>query len=121
VHQALDAGAERILLDNMTPAAMADAVEDVHLFNEATGSRVTTEASGRMTPESARAAAHAGVDFVSVGAITHSVKAIDIALDVDTTAPKGKKKISLKVKRKTKPKTTVKRKRGIPSKVKRAR
>lgn len=100
VHQALDAGAERILLDNMTAAATAEAVADVALYNEATGARVTTEASGKMTPLSARAAAEAGVDFVSVGAITHSIRAIDIALDVDTTAPK-KRKISLKVRSKT--------------------
>ena len=105
VHQALDAGAERVLLDNMAAGAMAEAVEDVHLYNEATGASVTTEASGRMTPETARAAANAGVDFVSAGAITHSVRAIDIALDVDTSA-KGKekkKKISLKVKRASRP------------------
>ena len=82
VHQALDAGAERVLLDNMTAAAMAKAVVDVKLFNEATGAEVTTEASGRMTPVTARAAAEAGVDFVSVGALTHSARAIDIALDM---------------------------------------
>jgi nicotinate-nucleotide pyrophosphorylase (carboxylating) len=82
VHQALDAGAERVLLDNMTAAAMAKAVVDVKLFNEATGAEVTTEASGRMTPATARAAAEAGVDFVSAGALTHSARAIDIALDV---------------------------------------
>lgn len=88
VHQALDAGAERVLLDNMTAAAMAKAVVDVKLFNEATGAEVTTEASGRMTPESARAAAEAGVDFVSAGALTHSARAIDIALDVMTSSPR---------------------------------
>jgi len=66
----------------MTTAAIRKAVEDVHLFNEATGRDVTTEASGRMTPETARAAAEAGVDFVSAGALTHSARAIDIALDV---------------------------------------
>ncbi len=115
VHQALDAGAERILLDNMTAAAMADAVADVHLYNEATGARVTTEASGRMTPETARAAAEAGVDYVSAGAITHSVRAIDIAMDVDTSAPREKKKISLRVKRRKERKTR------ISSKVKRTR
>lgn len=82
VHQALEAGAERILLDNMTVEAMAKAVEDVALFNEATGDSVTTEASGGMTPEKARESALAGVDFVSVGALTHSVRAVDIALDV---------------------------------------
>jgi nicotinate-nucleotide pyrophosphorylase (carboxylating) len=99
VHQALDAGAERILLDNMPADAVAEAVADVALFNEATGANVTTEASGRMTPETARKAAEAGVDFVSAGALTHSVTAVDIALDVDATAPgKTKTKISLKVK-----------------------
>ena len=82
VHQALDAGAERVLLDNMTAALVAKAVVDVKLFNEATGAEVTTEASGRMTPVTARAAAEAGVDFVSAGALTHSARAIDIALDV---------------------------------------
>lgn len=89
VHQALDAGAERVLLDNMSVEEMRRAVADVHLFNEATGHSVTTEASGRMTPQSARAAADAGVDFVSAGAITHSAKAIDIGLDVspETTRP----------------------------------
>jgi len=82
VHQALDAGAERVLLDNMDVGAMKKSVEDVALFNEATDGRVTVEASGGMTPEKARAAAEAGVDFVSVGALTHSARAIDIALDV---------------------------------------
>lgn len=82
VHQALDAGAERILLDNMTVPQMARAVKDIHLWNEATGAHVTIEASGGMTPEKARASADVGVDFVSVGALTHSARAVDIALDV---------------------------------------
>jgi nicotinate-nucleotide pyrophosphorylase (carboxylating) len=82
VHQALDGGAECILLDNMGVAEMRRAVRDVALWNEATGDEVTTEASGGMTPAKARAVARAGVDFVSVGAITHSVRALDIALDV---------------------------------------
>ncbi|HKC25238.1 MAG TPA: carboxylating nicotinate-nucleotide diphosphorylase, partial [Thermoanaerobaculia bacterium] len=82
VHQALDGGAERILLDNMGIAETRRATRDVALWNEATGGGVTTEASGGMTLAKARAAARAGVDFVSVGAITHSVRAVDIALDV---------------------------------------
>jgi len=92
VHQALDAGAERVLLDNMTTEVIRKAVEDVHLFNEATGKGVTTEASGRMTPETARAAAEAGVDFVSAGALTHSARAIDIALDVDKSGQPTQRK-----------------------------
>lgn len=90
VHQALDAGAERVLLDNMSISEMARAVEDVHLFNEATGHEVTVEASGGMTEEKARQAARAGVDFVSVGALTHSARAIDIALEVEVTGEAGR-------------------------------
>ena len=90
VHQALDAGAERVLLDNMSLSETRRAVADVRLFCEATGHRVTIEASGGMTPVKARQAARAGVDFVSVGAITHSVKAIDIALDVRLAARGGR-------------------------------
>ena len=82
VHQALDAGAERVLLDNMALSAMRRAVRDVRLFSEATGREVAVEASGGMTPAKARAAAKAGADFVSAGALTHSARAIDIALEV---------------------------------------
>ncbi|HEX2757431.1 MAG TPA: hypothetical protein VHP60_02920, partial [Thermoanaerobaculia bacterium] len=78
----------------MTTDAIQKAVEDVHLFNEATGHDVTTEASGRMTPESARAAAEAGVDFVSAGALTHSARAIDIALDIDRSGQPTRRKAS---------------------------
>ncbi len=88
VHQALDAGAERILLDNMTIAQILAAVADIRLFTEATGQRILVEASGGMTPERAREAGQAGVDYVSVGAVTHSVRAIDIGLDVDVTSPR---------------------------------
>lgn len=82
VHQALDAGAERVLLDNMGIGEIRRAVRDVRLYSEATGRPVAVEASGRMTPAKARAAARAGVDLVSAGALTHSARAIDIALDV---------------------------------------
>ena len=93
VHQALDAGAERILLDNMKVEELARSVADVRLWNEATGRNVTTEASGRLTPATARAAAEAGVDFVSAGALTHSARAIDIALDlVPRPAPRVRRR-----------------------------
>ena len=95
VRQALDAGAERILLDNMEPSAIAEAVADVALFNEATGARVTTEASGGMTPQRARAAAEAGVDFVSAGALTHSATATDIAMEVDPRHAQPRRRPSL--------------------------
>jgi nicotinate-nucleotide pyrophosphorylase (carboxylating) len=76
VRAALDAGADWILLDNMTPAELAEAVALV-------GGRARTEASGGMSLEGARAAARAGVDAVSVGALTHSAPALDIGLDVE--------------------------------------
>ena len=93
VHQALDAGAERILLDNMSIAEVRAAVADIRLFTEATGQRILVEASGGMTPERAREAGLAGVDYVSVGAVTHSVRAIDIGLDVDVSPPRAPKRL----------------------------
>ncbi len=93
VHQALDAGAERVLLDNMPLPAMRHAVRDIRLFSEATGRPVSVEASGGMTPKRARAAARAGADFVSAGALTHSARAVDVALDVvlAATPPKARR------------------------------
>ncbi len=79
VRQALDGGAERILLDNMSLPEMRRAVTLIRAF---AGRRVTIEASGGMDPKKASASARAGVDFVSVGALTHTVRAIDIGLDV---------------------------------------
>lgn len=79
VRQALDGGAERILLDNMSLPEMRRAVTLIRAF---AGRRVTIEASGGMDLKKAGASARAGVDFVSVGALTHTVRAIDIGLDV---------------------------------------
>lgn len=72
---ALDAGADTILLDNMTPAQLELAVRQVD-------GDALTEASGGITLESVRAAAEAGVDLISVGALTHSAPALDVALEV---------------------------------------
>ena len=66
---------ERIMLDNMTPAEMRRAVEWV-------AGRVPLEASGGITLESVRAVAEAGVNYISIGALTHSVTALDISLEV---------------------------------------
>ncbi len=71
----LEAGCERILLDNMPPATMAEAVR-------LTAGRATLEASGGLTFERAREVAETGVDFISVGALTHSVKVFDLGLDL---------------------------------------
>lgn len=77
VQQAADAGADIILLDNMTPAQLRAAVEMVR-------GRAKTEASGGISLTSARVIADTGVDFLSVGALTHSAPAMDIGLDFDT-------------------------------------
>ena len=90
VHQALDAGAGRVLLDNMPLRVLRRAVRDIRLFSEATGNSVSIEASGGMTPKTARAAARAGVDFVSAGALTHSARAVNVALDIVPDAPPPK-------------------------------
>ena len=60
----------------MGPAQLAEAVRAV-------AGRAKTEASGGVTLETARQAAEAGVDFISVGALTHSAPALDISLTVD--------------------------------------
>jgi nicotinate-nucleotide pyrophosphorylase (carboxylating) len=76
VSQAVEAGADFILLDNMTPAQLRTAVELV-------GGRTKTEASGGVNIQTVRAIAESGVDFISVGAVTHSARAVDIGLDFD--------------------------------------
>ena len=73
VEEALAAGAGRILLDNMSPEELRRAVER-------TGGRAELEASGGVTLENVRQVAEAGVDYVSVGALTHSAPALDLSL-----------------------------------------
>ncbi|HSQ36830.1 MAG TPA: carboxylating nicotinate-nucleotide diphosphorylase [Acidimicrobiia bacterium] len=75
VQEALDAGAEVILLDNMAPGMLREAVALV-------AGRAVTEASGGITSENAAAAAASGVDVISLGWLTHSVPALDVALDI---------------------------------------
>ncbi len=74
VREALEAGATRLLLDNMAPPMLREALA-------LTGGRVKTEASGGVTLESIRGIAETGVDFISVGRITQSAPAVDIGLD----------------------------------------
>ena len=75
VKEALDAGADRLLLDNMAPETLREAVA-------VTGGRVPLEASGGVTLENIAGIAATGVDFISVGAITQSAPAVDIGLDL---------------------------------------
>jgi nicotinate-nucleotide pyrophosphorylase (carboxylating) len=76
VAQAIEAGADTVLLDNMSLEQLRAAVKLV-------AGRARTEASGGVNLQTVRAIAETGVDFVSVGAITHSARAMDIALDFD--------------------------------------
>jgi len=74
--EALAAGADILLLDNMSPALLREAVALCQ-------GKALTEASGGVTEETVAAIAATGVDFISVGALTHSVRALDLALDFD--------------------------------------
>ena len=79
VREVLDAGADLILLDNFTPAETAEAVAIV-------GGRAFLESSGRLTLDTARAYAETGVNFLAVGALTHSSPILDIGLDLRAEA-----------------------------------
>ena len=76
VGQAADAGADIILLDNMSPMQLRLAVQKVK-------GRAKTEASGGVSLASVQTIARTGVDFISVGALTHSARAVDIGLDFE--------------------------------------
>ena len=76
VEQAVNARSDFILLDNMNPKRLRQAVKMVH-------GRAKTEASGGVNLKTVRAIAETGVDFISVGAITHSAHAVDIGLDFE--------------------------------------
>jgi nicotinate-nucleotide pyrophosphorylase (carboxylating) len=75
LRELLDAGCVEILVDNMSTGMMAEAVRT-------TAGRAKLEASGGLTFDRAREVAETGVDFISVGALTHSVKVFDIGLDL---------------------------------------
>ncbi len=76
LHQALNAGVDVIMLDNMSCEMMKEAVG-------ITAGRALLEASGGITNETLRAVAETGVDIISIGALTHSVKAFDISLKIE--------------------------------------
>jgi nicotinate-nucleotide pyrophosphorylase (carboxylating) len=75
LREALDGGADSVLLDNMSPDTMQEAVA-------LTAGRATLEASGGVTLDTIRTIADTGVDFVSVGALTHSARSLDVSLEV---------------------------------------
>ena len=75
VAEALASGADMIMLDNMDNQTTLEAVTLI-------GKKAITEASGNMTPERIVEVARTGVDFISIGALTHSVKALDISMEI---------------------------------------
>jgi nicotinate-nucleotide pyrophosphorylase (carboxylating) len=72
---AAEAGADMVLLDNMSPDMLCEAVAAI-------GGRATVEASGGITLETIQAVAETGISYISIGALTHSSRALDIGLDV---------------------------------------
>jgi nicotinate-nucleotide pyrophosphorylase (carboxylating) len=88
LEEALEYGAEAILLDNMTPKEVKQSVERIkkaskgQIGNEQKPRWIPTEASGGIVLENIRAYAETGVDFISVGALTHSAKAADISMRI---------------------------------------
>ncbi|RWA37199.1 carboxylating nicotinate-nucleotide diphosphorylase [Xylella fastidiosa] len=79
LHEAMEIGVNAVLLDNMQPSELREAVNIV-------AGRAITEASGRITPETAINIAASGVDLISVGWITHSAPILDIGLDFKSAA-----------------------------------
>ena len=73
--EALAEGVDIVLLDNMKPDLLREAVRR-------TGNRIKTEASGGVTLETVKAIAETGVDMISVGALTHSAQVLDLGLDI---------------------------------------
>lgn len=78
---ALDAGADCVLLDNFSVPGLRSAVREIRAYNRARKRRVRSEASGGVTLKSIAAIAATGVDRISVGALTHSVRALDLSLE----------------------------------------
>lgn len=84
LREVIEAGADLVLLDNMTPDVMREAVAIAAEHRTATGAPVLLEASGGLTLDKARAVAETGVHFISVGGLTHSSPILDIGLDLET-------------------------------------
>ena len=74
--EAVEAGADVVMLDNMSLEDMREAVKSIH-------GRALIEASGGITLGNVRAVAETGVDFISIGALTHSARALDISLELE--------------------------------------
>lgn len=84
LREAIGAGADLVLLDNMAPDVMREAVAIAREHRSRTGVRVLLEASGGLTLADAHEVGATGVDYVSVGALTHSAPVLDVGLDIET-------------------------------------
>ena len=83
----LSCGPDRILLDNMDPAALGEAVRRIR----SAAAPIEIEATGGITLANVEEVAHTGVDFISIGALTHSAPALDLSLllgDTDDNTPR---------------------------------
>ena len=78
VHQAINAGADIIMLDNMDTQTMTEAVKIINAADKG----IKTEASGNMSIPRLKEVAATGVDYISVGALTHTVKGMDISMNI---------------------------------------
>ncbi len=76
VHEALEMKVDMIMLDNMTNQMMSEAVKAIN-------GKAKVEASGNMTLERIKEVAETGVDYISIGALTHSVTAMDISMNIE--------------------------------------
>ena len=94
--EALEAGADELLLDNMTLDAMREVVALREVMRRA-WKTVVLEASGGITLENARAVAETGVDYISMGAITHSAPALDMSLEIVTNRASSASQIEKRV------------------------
>jgi nicotinate-nucleotide pyrophosphorylase (carboxylating) len=81
---AIASGADVVLLDNMSAELLKDAVRIGRQYEAATGVSILFEASGGVTLSTVRAVAESGVNFIAVGALTHSSRVLDIGLDFQT-------------------------------------
>jgi len=82
IREALQYGPERIMLDNMTPARMKKAVEIIKEHNP----EIETEASGNVSLKNIAAVSKSGVDFISIGKLTHSAPALDLSMEIQAYA-----------------------------------
>jgi nicotinate-nucleotide pyrophosphorylase (carboxylating) len=83
VQQCLAAGVDGVLLDNMDDAALKAAVDVIRAHEARTGRRVTIEASGNMTKQRLPRVAACGVDIVSMGALTHQARSMDLSMKIE--------------------------------------